>query len=229
MSRRFPNGHGFGPFSLKLLAGTICTLIGSNGCGKSTLIRTTAGLEKPDTGYLSVFGRQVISERVRGDVLGVILQGSEPWPHLNVLDNVKLPLKRKLGMSDAMANNVALEAIERFGLSDRQQAIPQALSGGLRQRVVLARCFALKPKAVLLDEVTSALDPDWAERVRLFLKEFANSGGAVLSVSHRLNFAKRISHWVVYMADGLLVEQGPPGVVLENPVDARLRRLIENA
>jgi polar amino acid transport system ATP-binding protein len=107
--------------------------------------------------------------------------------------------------------------------------MPHQLSGGLRQRVVLARAFALRPRALLLDEVTSALDPEWTDRVRHIVREFADKGGAVISVSHRFNLIRRLSDWVAYMSGGEIVEQGRPEHVLDSPKDAGLRIFLENA
>jgi len=232
--KRFANGRGTGPVSLQLRAGQVCSLLGANGCGKSTLIRILAGIDRADAGTISVDGRDWTlgspeAEGLRGRVIGVILQGAEPWPHLSLLENLTLPLESKLGLSKGEAEDRAAEELERFELLPRSRALPHVLSGGMRQRLVIARCLVLRPRFLLLDEITSALDPEWTERVTGRVAEFATKGGTVVSISHRLNLVRRMSDWVVYMVDGVIREQGSPERVLDCPEDKDLRRFILNA
>jgi ABC-type polar amino acid transport system ATPase subunit len=126
------------------------------------------------------------------------------------------------------AHTRAQMELEKFGLSGRARSMPYQLSGGVRQRVVLARALALRPQILLLDEVTSALDPEWTDRVRQILLDFAADGGAVVSVSHRLNLVRRMSDCVMYLNDGQVIEEGPPRSVLDSPRDPRLQRFLEN-
>lgn len=158
-----------------------------------------------------------------------MFQNAEPLPHLRVLDNIILPLTQARRLPRAEAKERAEQALEQFGLEDRARSMPYQLSGGLRQRVVLARAFALRPRALLLDEVTSAQDPDWTHRVREIIREFANNGGAVISTSHRFNLVRRLSDWVAYMSNGEVVEQGRPEDVMESPQTEGLRMFLENA
>jgi polar amino acid transport system ATP-binding protein len=239
IKRRYPNGRGVGPVSLRVPWGQVCSVIGPNGSGKTTLIRCIGRFEQLDSGSITLGDNRWATPQTNpaaeqsleglGSVLGVVFQKAEPWPLLRVLDNILLPLTRAGGLPPAEAKARAEEALEQFGLKDRARSMPYQLSGGLRQRVVLARAFALRPRALLLDEVTSDLDPDWSDRVRQIVREFADKGGAVVSVSHRFNLVRRLSDWVVYMCDGKVVEQGRPEDVLDSPRDAGLRMFLENA
>lgn len=239
--RRFAGGRGVGPITLDLSRGQVCSLIGANGSGKTTLLRCAGLFEQLDAGTIELNGRlwahassgedgkAIDPDRQRGSVLSVVFQNAEPWPHLRILDNIMLPLLHGLGLPQQEARVRAEAELERFGLVERAKAMPHQLSGGIRQRVVLARAFAMRPRILLLDEVTSALDPDWTERVRQVIRDFVDTGGAVISVSHRLNLVRRMSDWVVYLSNGRIVEEGPPQSVLDSPFDEGLRRFLENA
>jgi ABC-type polar amino acid transport system ATPase subunit len=239
ISRRYANGRGLGRVSLQVQWGRVCSIIGPIGSGKTTLIRCTGLFEPLDSGSISI-GERVwavpkpiqngaTTRKGLGSLLGIVFQNAEPWPHLRVLDNLTLPLTRACGLTSAEAKARAEQALEQFGLEDRARSMPHQLSGGLRQRVVLARAFALRPRALLLDEVTSALDPEWTDRVRQMVREFADKGGAVISVSHKFNMIRRLSDWVAYMSGGEIVEQGRPEQVLDCPKDTGLRIFLENA
>jgi polar amino acid transport system ATP-binding protein len=239
--RRFAGGRGVGPVTLDLGRGQVCSLIGANGSGKTTLLRCAGLFESLDAGTIELEGRrwaipttgesQVIIDPagLRGSVISVVFQNADPWPHLRVFDNVMLPLLHGLRLPQQEARARAEAELDRFGLTDRATAMSHQLSGGIRQRVVLARTFAMRPRILLLDEVTSALDPDWTEKVRQIIREFVDTGGAVISVSHRLNLVRRMSDWVVYLNDGRIIEDGPPQSVLDSPKDASLQRFLENA
>lgn len=238
-TRRFPSGRGIGPITLTVQRGNICSLIGANGSGKTTLLRCAGFFERLDSGKISIAGDPWITASGNGTseadpaslrgTASIVFQNSEPWPHMRVVDNIKLPLLRGLGLSPAEAEARTEAELERFGLSERSQSMSHQLSGGIRQRVVLARAFALKPSILLLDEVTSALDPDWTDRVRQIIRNFAESGGAVLLVSHQLNLVRRISDWVVYLNNGKLVESGAPHSIFGAPQDDSLRKFLQNA
>lgn len=232
--RRYQANRGLGPVSFAIKKGTICSIIGPNGSGKTTLVRAAALFERPEEGNVYLDGQRRSAapkdvDQIRGRLLGIVFQHAELWPHLNVRQNVMLPLKKALGYSDAIARDAADRELEGFGLLDRALAMPDQLSGGLRQRAVLARCFAQPVQILLLDEITSALDPDWTEIVGQRLRGFAQAGGTVISVSHRLNLVRRMSDWVIYLEHGLIVEQGTPAEVIDDPKHSGLRRFIENA
>jgi ABC-type polar amino acid transport system ATPase subunit len=240
----FGPGKGVFDVSLRLNWGHVVGIIGANGSGKTTLVRclslfqpiatggsihwageTWADGKKNGSEYCQ--GRSV--DKLRGRVLAVVFQQAEPWPHLHVLDNVMLALRRVAGQSVAESKSIAEESLDLFGILDRAYSMPHQLSGGLRQRVTLARAFALRPRILVLDEAASALDPEWTERLRLLIRRFADEGGAVIHISHRLGFVRHVSDSVIYLEDGRIVEQGDPESVLNRPTSERLKKLIENA
>lgn len=238
-TRRFRGGRGVGPITIRIKKGTICSVIGPNGSGKTTLLRCAGLFERLDSGKIWIHGHPWVTAstngtrdcdpaRLRGTA-SIVFQNSEPWPHMRVIDNIKLPLVKGLGLPTAEADARAEAELERFGLSERAHSMPHQLSGGIRQRVILARAFALKPSILLLDEVTSALDPDWTDRVRHIVRSFADAGGAVLLVSHQLNLVRRLSDWVVYLNNGSIVESGVPQTILDAPQDEGLRKFLQNA
>jgi ABC-type polar amino acid transport system ATPase subunit len=219
--------------SLSLPWGSVVSVIGANGSGKSTLLRCLALLETLDAGTVCIDGVDARTTRdidvLRGSHLGVVFQQCEPWPHLSVLGNLTLPLIRAAGWAAAEAKMRAESALEQFGLLERARAMSVELSGGLRQRLCLARAMVLRPRILLLDEVTSALDPDWTERVRVVLREFVANGGAVLSISHQIGFTRRLSDWVVFLDEGRVLEEGPPERIMAAPRTDRLRTYLQNA
>ncbi len=243
--RRFPGGRGMGPLSLQLTWKGVLSLIGPNAAGKTTVLKCIAGFEPIDQGSIEVAGRSMRAatardsgpcpegtldfDHVLGEVVGIVFQNAEPWPHLRVIDNLLLPLLHGLNLPPQEAHRRAQTELERFELLDRARSMPYQLSGGVRQRVILARAMALRPQLLLLDEVTSALDPEWTDRVRQILLDFAAAGGAIISVSHRLNLVRRMSDWVMYLNEGRVIEEGPPHSVLDSPRDPRVQRFLENA
>src|SRR5258706_5481938 len=174
----FGSGRGIFGVTLSVTSGSILSIMGGNGSGKTTCLRCLGLFQAiAPGGVIELAGKTWTDEpddtsngrptdRLHGRLLGTVFQQAEPWPHLNVLDNVILPLRRVALLSDREARERAQEALELFGVLDRSRARHHQLSGGLRQRVALARTFALRPRILLLDEVTSALDPEWTERVR---------------------------------------------------------------
>jgi len=232
--RRYHVDRGLGPVTFTIRPGMVCSVIGPNGSGKTTLIRTAALFELPESGDVYLCGEtrptaDAEVDRIRGRLIGTVFQHAELWPHLSLRDNIMLPLREALCHSKSSAREVADQELQSFGLLDRALAMPNQLSGGLKQRAVLARCLALRPKLLLLDEITSALDPDWTEVVKQRLLSFARDGGSVVSVSHRLNWVRRMSDWIIYLENGLIVEQGPPAEVIDSPTQPGLQRFIENA
>jgi polar amino acid transport system ATP-binding protein len=210
-------------------------LIGASGSGKSTLLRCIDLLTEIDDGDIFLDG-EVITDPSVNPVevrrrLGFVFQAYNLFPHLRVLDNVTLGMSRAHGFSDADAEERARTILERFGLAGREDERPSNLSGGQQQRVAIARAFAARPRALLLDEVTSALDPELVGEVLAAVRDLKAEGVTMVIATHEMGFAREVADTVGYLHEGRLVEVGPPAQVLEEPQRAEtqrfLRRLLE--
>ncbi|MFF9089337.1 amino acid ABC transporter ATP-binding protein [Streptomyces sp. NPDC014991] len=236
----------FGPLEvlrgidLQVRTGEVTVVLGPSGSGKSTLLRTINHLEKVDRGEISVDGalmgyrragdrlyelpeRDVLRQRTR---IGFVFQNFRLFPHLTVLDNVvEAPVSAlKRPRKEALEN--ARRLLERVGLADRAGAYPRQLSGGQQQRVAIARALALEPKLLLFDEPTSALDPELVGEVLDVIRDLAARGTTMIVVTHEIAFAREVADTVVFMADGKIVEQGPPQEVLGAPREERTRTFL---
>jgi polar amino acid transport system ATP-binding protein len=210
-------------------------LIGASGSGKSTLLRCVDLLEEIDDGDVLLDGDVItdpsvdpVSVRRR---LGMVFQAFNLFPHLTVLENVVLAPVRAHGVARAEAEREARALLERFGLAGREDVMPDRLSGGQQQRVAIIRALAGKPRALLLDEVTSALDPDLVGEVLALLRELKESGMTMLIATHEMSFAREVADRVAFLHEGRIVESGPPADVLASPSHPEtqrfLRRLLE--
>ncbi|MEV0679607.1 amino acid ABC transporter ATP-binding protein [Actinosynnema sp. NPDC050436] len=225
---------------LRVRTGEVVVVLGPSGSGKSTLLRTINHLEKVDRGYVSIDGELVGYRRV-GDKLhelrereilkqrshiGFVFQNFNLFPHLTVLQNVvEAPVSaRRRPVAEVRAEARALLA--RVGLADKEDAYPRHLSGGQQQRVAIARALALEPKVLLFDEPTSALDPELVGEVLDVIKDLARSGTTMVVVTHEIGFAREVADTVVFVDGGLVVEQGPPGQVLDDPQHPRTRAFL---
>ncbi len=210
-------------------------LIGASGSGKSTLLRCVDLLIEIDDGDIFLDGDVITDPSVDPvDVrrkLGLVFQAYNLFPHLNVIDNVTLGMKRASGMSKAEAEDSARAMLARFGLEGRELESSSNLSGGQQQRVAIARAFAARPRAMLLDEVTSALDPELVGEVLRAVRDLKEEGVTMLIATHEMGFAREVADTVGFLHEGRLVEVGPPEQVLEDPQDPNtkkfLRRLLE--
>jgi polar amino acid transport system ATP-binding protein len=210
-------------------------LIGASGSGKSTLLRCIDLLEDIDDGDIFLDG-DVITDPSVDTVgtrrkLGVVFQAYNLFPHLNVIENVTLGLVRAGGTSRNEAEAQALKVLARFGLEGRERERPENLSGGQQQRVAIARAFAARPRAMLLDEVTSALDPELVGEVLRAVRDLRSEGVTMLLATHEMGFAKEVADRVGFLHEGRLLEIGPPAQLLEDPQEPEtkkfLRRLLE--
>ena len=210
-------------------------LIGASGSGKSTLLRCIDLLIEIDDGDVFLDGDVITDPSVNPvDVrrrLGFVFQAYNLFPHLNVIDNVTLGMKRAYGLSREEAEDSALRMLARFGLEGREQESPSNLSGGQQQRVAIARAFATRPRAMLLDEITSALDPELVGEVLRAVRDLKEEGVTMLIATHEMGFAREVADRVGFLHEGRLAEVGPPEQVLESPRDPNtqkfLRRLLE--
>ena len=212
----------------------IC-LIGASGCGKSTLLRCVNALEPIDEGQIRLDGDVVSGEgtdvdRLRRDV-GIVFQSFNLFPHMRVLDNVTLGPRRIHRLSRDAAEAQALALLERVGLATKAGAYPDQLSGGQQQRVAIVRALAMNPRVLLLDEITSALDPELVAEVLGIVRDLAADGLTMLLATHEMSFAREVAHTVCFLHEGVILEQGPPEQIFGAPAEPRtqafLRRIIE--
>jgi len=213
----------------------VVCLIGASGSGKSTLLRCTNLVEPVDSGRVVVEEEEITAEgvdanRVRRRI-GIVYQSFNLFPHMTVLRNITLAPREALKMDRKTAEDYATSLLERFGLADRRDEYPDRLSGGQQQRVAIVRALAMRPSIMLLDEVTSALDPELVAEVLNVIRELAGEGMTMLIATHEMGFARDIADRVCFLEEGRILEQGPPGKIFsspENPRTARfLRRIIE--
>jgi polar amino acid transport system ATP-binding protein len=208
----------------------VVCLIGASGSGKSTLLRCVNLLEPIDQGRIVVEGVELTAPRV--DVnrvrreIGIVFQAFNLFPHMTVLRNVTLGPRKALGLSRADAEARADELLERFGLADKREAYPDSLSGGQQQRVAIIRALALRPKLMLLDEITSALDPELVAEVLNVVRELAASGMTMLIATHEMAFARDIADRVCFLDEGVILEEGPPEQIFSAPREARTQQFL---
>src|SRR4029079_730499 len=213
----------------------VVCLIGASGSGKSTLLRCINLIEPVDAGRIVVDGNE--STRRGTDVnrvrrgIGLVFQAFNLFPHMSVLRNVTLAPQAALGRPRAEAEAPARELLTRFGLADKARDFPDRLSGGQQQRVAIVRALAMEPKLMLLDEVTSALDPELVAEVLEVIRELAAGGMTMLIATHEMGFARDIADRICFLDEGVILEQGPPEQILTEPKEPRtqqfLQRIIE--
>ena len=226
----------FGPnlvlsgINLEVAAHEVVCLIGASGSGKSTLLRCINLLEPIDSGGISLLGEQVTgpgidANQVRRHV-GIVFQSYNLFPHMTVLRNVTLAPTKALRMPRAQAEDAAKELLARFGLADKQSEYPDRLSGGQQQRVAIVRALAMQPQIMLLDEVTSALDPELVAEVLDVIRELAAGGMTMLIATHEMGFARDIANRVCFLEEGFIVESASPSELFTDPKDERTRRFL---
>ena len=209
----------------------VVCLIGASGSGKSTLLRCLNLLEPIDSGRIELHGEEITARgvdvnRVRRRI-GIVFQAYNLFPHMSVLRNVTLAPMKALGTSRAQANAEATELLARFGLADRRHDYPDRLSGGQQQRVAIVRALAMRPDLMLLDEVTSALDPELVAEVLSVIRELAEGGMTMLIATHEMSFARDIASRVCFLDEGVLLEQGPPDQIFTSPQEPRTRQFLD--
>ncbi len=211
--------------SFSLEQGETKVVIGPSGTGKSTLLRCINRLSPPNSGHVWLDGVEVTDPKANINALraemGFVFQSFNLFSHLTALRNVRIgPIKVK-GMNKDAATKLAMEELERVGLSDRADAYPAQLSGGQKQRVSIARALAMSPKLILFDEPTSALDPELIGEVLTVMIDLAKEGMTMLVVTHEMGFARSVADEIIFMENGVIVEQGTPGEMFSNPKNKR--------
>ena len=217
--------------TLDIAEGSVVTLIGPSGSGKSTLLRCINLLEPIDDGTIHLDGVDISipgfdANPVRRRV-GMVFQNFNLFPHMSVIDNITLSPIRTLGVDKALARAKAHDLLERFGLADKAQAYPDQLSGGQQQRVAIVRALAIEPEVLLLDEITSSLDPELVGEVLDVVRELKASGMTLVLATHEMGFARDTSDVVCVLDEGLIIEQGPPTQVFTRPTSERAQQFLE--
>jgi polar amino acid transport system ATP-binding protein len=209
----------------------VVSLIGASGSGKSTLLRCVNALEPIQAGTISlqgtvVSGKGVDVDRHRRDV-GIVFQSFNLFPHMTVLQNVTLAPRQVLRLSRRQAEERADALLERVGLVEKRKQYPDSLSGGQQQRVAIVRALAMRPKLMLLDEITSALDPELVAEVLNIVRELAHEGMTMLLATHEMSFAREVSNRVCFLDAGVICEQGPPEQIFTKPTNPRTQAFLK--
>ena len=208
----------------------VVCLIGASGSGKSTLLRCVNVLEQVDEGTIVVDGETVTNGQVDVNALrrkiGIVFQAYNLFPHMTVLQNVTLAPRKSRGFSKSQAEARARELLDRIGLSDKAGEYPDRLSGGQQQRVAIARALAMEPKLMLLDEITSALDPQLVSEVLELVRELAKSGMTMIIATHEMSFAREVADRVCFLDAGVILEEGPPEQIFSAPAEPRTREFL---
>jgi polar amino acid transport system ATP-binding protein len=228
--KRFGDNLVLGGVDLAVAEHEVVVLIGASGSGKSTLLRCVSLLDELDDGTVRLDGEEVTDPRADADRLrsrfGVVFQAFNLFPHLTVLQNVTLAPRVVHGVSRDEAEERAMRLLERVGLATRARDYPDRLSGGQQQRVAIVRALANEPRMLLLDEVTSALDPELVGEVLRLVRELKDQGTTILMATHEMTFARQVADRVCFLDGGLLCEQGPPEQVLIDPREPRTRQFL---
>jgi len=210
----------------------IC-LIGRSGCGKSTLLRCINLLEEIQSGRILLEDREITSSKIDADrvrqEIGMVFQSFNLFPHRTVLENITMAPIHVQKVPKRQAREEALELLNRIGLPDRAHEYPDRLSGGQQQRVAIARALALKPKLILLDEVTSSLDPETIGGVMQLIRELRGAGMTMMMATHQMGFAREIADRIAFLDAGRIVEIGPPSQIFDNPKEDRTREFVSHA
>ncbi|WP_303704611.1 amino acid ABC transporter ATP-binding protein [Celeribacter baekdonensis] len=222
--------------SLTVDRGEIVAIIGPSGSGKSTLLRAINDLDSLTGGEVWLDGVQINKDlpyrqyekhiNAMRQQVGMVFQHFNLFPHLSVRDNVTMAPKLLKGLSDKEADKLAEEQLNHVGMLERIDYYPSQLSGGQKQRVAIARALAMQPKLMLFDEATSALDPELVEEVNLVMKRLAEEHMTMIIVTHEMDFAASVCDRVIFMDKGVVVEQGPPSVVFQNPTEERTKEFL---
>jgi len=230
--KRFGSNHVLRGVDLHVEQHEVVCLIGPSGCGKSTLLRCINALETIDDGEIRiddevVSGRGVDVNALRQDV-GIVFQSFNLFPHMSVLRNITIAPIKVLKVSAAEAEERARLLLDRIGLEDKAAEFPDRLSGGQQQRVAIARALAMGPRVMLLDEITSALDPELVSEVLNIVRELAGEGMTMLLATHEMGFAREVSSKVCFLYEGVVHEEGPPEQIFADPTQERTKAFLHS-
>ncbi len=231
VSKSFGDVRVLDGIDLALAEHEVVCLIGASGSGKSTLLRCVNLLEPVDEGRIFLGAEELTAQGVDENRarrrIGIVFQAYNLFPHMSVLENVTLGPRKALGTSRRAAEAAATELLARFGLAEKRDDYPDRLSGGQQQRVAIVRALALKPEVMLLDEVTSALDPELVAEVLNVIRELAEGGMTMLIATHEMGFARDIANRVCFLDEGLILEQGKPETIFSAPSEPRTRQFLD--
>jgi polar amino acid transport system ATP-binding protein len=209
----------------------VVCLIGASGSGKSTMLRCINQLETVDDGEIRLGGDRVSGRGIDVDALrrevGIVFQSFNLFPHMTVLQNITLAPVKVLGHTSALAEERGIALLKRIGLEEKAKEYPDRLSGGQQQRVAIVRALAMEPRLLLLDEITSALDPELVGEVLNIVRDLAADGMTMMLATHEMGFAKEVSSKVCFLHEGVIHEEGPPQQIFENPQEERTKAFVQ--
>lgn len=227
LSKSFGDTEVLRDVNVDVKRGEVVVVLGPSGSGKSTMLRCINLLEKPSGGHIYIEGEEITGANTNVDKLrehvGMVFQQFNLFPHLSAKKNVMLAQRKVLKRSNEEAERIALEQLDRVGLADRADFLPAQLSGGQQQRVAIARALAMDPHVMLFDEATSALDPELVRGVLDVMRSLAEGGMTMVVVTHEMGFAREVADRVIFMEDGVIVEEGTPSEVFDHPKHDRTK------
>jgi polar amino acid transport system ATP-binding protein len=230
VTKRFGDNTVLSGVDLDVGEHEVVCLIGASGSGKSTLLRCLNLLEQVDDGTIEIDGQAITNGKVDVNVLrrkiGIVFQAYNLFPHMTVLQNVTLAPVKTGRVGSRQAHGEAMELLKRIGLSDKADEFPDRLSGGQQQRVAIVRALAMGPKLMLLDEITSALDPQLVAEVLQLVRELAEVGMTMILATHEMSFAREVADKVCFLDAGVILEEGPPAQIFSNPQQQRTREFL---
>ena len=230
LKKKYGNLEVLKGISTEVKEGEVISIIGPSGSGKSTFLRCINRLEEPTSGEIRIDGKNILERRVDinkiREEVGMVFQHFNLYPHKTVLENITLGPIRLKKISKPEAEKLAMELLEKVGLADKRNVYPNKLSGGQKQRVAIARALAMQPEVLLFDEPTSALDPEMVGEVLKVMKDLAKSGLTMIVVTHEMDFAHDVSSRVVFMDQGIIVEDDKPENIFENPKHERTKEFL---
>ena len=228
----FGNNHVLKGIDLSVTPGSVVVIIGPSGSGKSTLLRTINLLEEPTQGKVLFEGREITDIRTNVDKvrteIGIVFQAFNLFPHMNVLGNTTIALRKVLSVGEKEAKERAMQELRHVGIEEKADAFPSQLSGGQQQRVAIARALAMRPKLMLFDEVTSALDPELVKEVLDTMKGLADEGMTMVVVTHEMGFAREVGTRLLFTDGGKIVEDGKPKDIFASPSDPRTKSFLSH-
>jgi polar amino acid transport system ATP-binding protein len=226
----FGENHVLRGIDLALEPGEVQVIIGPSGGGKSTLLRCVNLLETPTEGHVWFEGKDITDIRTNLNHvrtrMGIVFQAFNLFPHMTALRNITVALDKVLKLGDKEAKDRAMEQLSHVGLAEKADSYPGQLSGGQQQRVAIARALAMKPRLMLFDEVTSALDPELVGEVLGVMKQLADEGMTMMVVTHEMGFAREVGTWMVFVEGGVIAEKGVPREMFANPETERLQQFL---